>query len=84
MSPPIFRIASIPGDGIGIDITDSAIQVLNTLSSTLGTFSFEFTEFDWSSENYKKRGYYAPPDGVEGLKGFDAIYFGAVGWPGMF
>lgn len=79
---PIFRIASIPGDGIGTEITEAAIQVLNKLSDTVGTFALEFEELDWSSRKYKERGYYAPPDGVEGLKKYDAIYFGAVGWPG--
>lgn len=76
-----FRIASIPGDGIGTEITSAAIQVLNTLSSVTGTFTLDFEEFDWSSENYKKRGWYTPPDGFEQLKKYDAIYFGAVGWP---
>lgn len=79
----LFRIASIPGDGIGTEITEAAIQVLQTLSQTVGTFTFDFEEYDWSSKRYKERGYYAPPDGVEPLKKFDAVYFGAVGWPGM-
>lgn len=79
---PTFRIASIPGDGIGTEITSAAIQVLNTLSNTVGTFSLDFTELDWSAKKYKERGYYVPPDGIEGLKKYDAIYFGAVGWPG--
>jgi len=56
--------------------------VTKTNSDTTGTFSFDFTTFDWSSKNYLERGYYMPPDGLEQLKKFDAIYFGAVGWPG--
>lgn len=68
-----FRIASIPGDGIGTDITQAAIEVLHKLSKTVGTFSFEFEHFDWSSKAYKERGYYAPPDGVESLKKYDAM-----------
>lgn len=79
---PLFRIASIPGDGIGADITAAAIQVLRKLSSTVGTFAFDFEEIDWSSKKYLERGYYAPEDGFEKLKEYDAIYFGAVGWPG--
>lgn len=78
----VFRVASIPGDGIGVDITEAAIQVLNKLSSTVGAFQFEFTHFDWSSKNFKERGWYMPADGLDQLKKFDAIYFGAVGWPG--
>ena len=77
----IFQIASIPGDGIGVDITEAAVQVLDTLSKTLGGFEFEFTTFDWSSKNYLERKWYMPEDGLEQLKKHDAIYFGAVGWP---
>ncbi|KAF2101531.1 tartrate dehydrogenase [Rhizodiscina lignyota] len=76
-----YKIATIPGDGIGVDITDAAIQVLKKLSDASGSFQFEFTNFDWSSKTYKERGYYIPEDGIEQLKKFDAIYFGAVGWP---
>ncbi|KAF7319333.1 Tartrate dehydrogenase/decarboxylase [Mycena chlorophos] len=81
MSIRTFKIASIPGDGIGVDITEAAVEVLQKLSQTFGTFNFEFDTLDWSSQKYKQRGYYAPPGGVEGLKKYDAIYFGAVGWP---
>jgi isocitrate/isopropylmalate dehydrogenase len=80
----VYSIASIPGDGIGVDITDAAVQVLTTLSRTLNTFEFDFKTFDWSSKNYLERGWYMPPDGIEQLKKYDAIYFGAVGWPGRF
>jgi isocitrate/isopropylmalate dehydrogenase len=79
--PKIHRIACIPGDGIGVDITLAAIDVLNALAKACSTFSFDFTTFDWSSKNYLERGYYMPPDGLAQLKKFDAIYFGAVGWP---
>lgn len=77
----LFKIASIPGDGIGVDITDAAIQVLQKLSETVGHFVFEFENIDWSSRTFKERGHYMPEDGLEYLKKFDAIYFGAVGWP---
>jgi tartrate dehydrogenase len=77
----VHRIACIPGDGIGVDITEAAIQVLTQLAKTFGGFEFEFTSFDWSSKNFLERGWYMPPDGLEQLKTFDAIYFGAVGWP---
>lgn len=78
----VYRIASIPGDGIGVDVTEAAVQVLNALSKILGGFQFEFNTFDWSSKAYLERGWYMPPDGLEQLKKYDAIYFGAVGWPG--
>ncbi|KAF1838942.1 tartrate dehydrogenase [Decorospora gaudefroyi] len=79
----VHRIACIPGDGIGVDITEAAIRVLSTLSNTLSGFEFDFTTFDWSSKHYLERGWYMPPDGLEQLKKFDAIYFGAVGWPNV-
>jgi isocitrate/isopropylmalate dehydrogenase len=81
VGPIVHRIACIPGDGIGVDITEAAIQVLNALAKAIGSFSFDFTTFDWSSKNFLERGWYMPPDGLEQLKKFDAIYFGAVGWP---
>lgn len=77
----VFKIASIPGDGIGTEITSAARTVLEKLSRSIGTFAFEFETYDWSSENYDKRGYYMPNDGLEQLKKSDAIFFGAVGWP---
>lgn len=77
----VHRIACIPGDGIGVDITEAAVQVLNILANTFGGFEFEFTTLDWSSKAYLERGWYMPPDGLEQLKKYDAIYFGAVGWP---
>ena len=77
-----FQIASIPGDGIGTEITTAAILVLDTLSAAShGAFQFSYDHLDYSSENYSKRGYYMPPDGIERLKKADAIFFGAVGWP---
>ncbi|KAI9710828.1 MAG: hypothetical protein M1828_002026 [Chrysothrix sp. TS-e1954] len=71
----------IPGDGIGTEITEAAIQVLETLASAAGTFSFHFEHFDWSSQKYQQTGRYKPDDWLEQLKRHDAIYFGAVGWP---
>ncbi|KAJ7628686.1 hypothetical protein FB45DRAFT_919011 [Roridomyces roridus] len=76
-----FNIVCIPGDGIGVDITEAAVQVLTTLEKTFGTFNFKFDTLDWSSKKYRERGYYAPEGGIEALKKYDAIYFGAVGWP---
>ncbi|KAF2502894.1 tartrate dehydrogenase [Lophium mytilinum] len=77
----VFKIVTIPGDGIGVDITEAAVAVLQKLAAVSGTFEFEFTEKDWSSKKYQERGYYMPEDGLDQLKKFDAIYFGAVGWP---
>ncbi|KAJ4368113.1 hypothetical protein N0V83_006468 [Neocucurbitaria cava] len=81
MSNKTYNIAAIPGDGIGIEITEAATKVLNALALSVGRFDFAFTSFDWSSKTYNERGYYIPPGGIDKLKGYDAIYFGAVGWP---
>lgn len=83
----LYSIALIPGDGIGVDITLAAQQVLEKLASTTTSssspFRFTFTPFDWSSKAYQERGWYMPPDGISTLKTHDAIYFGAVGWPSV-
>ncbi|KAF3767017.1 tartrate dehydrogenase [Cryphonectria parasitica EP155] len=76
-----YSIASIPADGIGPEVVDAAITVLETLSETLGSFDIQFTHFDWSSETYKKTGKYIPDGGLDELKKHDAILFGAVGAP---
>ncbi|KAG9951201.1 tartrate dehydrogenase, partial [Aureobasidium melanogenum] len=80
-STQTFKIASIPGDGIGTEITEAAIQVLDKLAAVEGSFKFDYTHFDWSSKAFKERGWYMPPDGMDQLQKHDAIYFGAVGWP---
>ncbi|KAF2154409.1 tartrate dehydrogenase [Myriangium duriaei CBS 260.36] len=81
--PQVYKIAAIPGDGIGTEITDAAVQVLDKLAAVLGDFKFEWTTFDWSSKKYLERGWYMPDDFKEQLCKHDAIYFGAVGWPSV-
>src|SRR5919112_1036386 len=76
-----YRIAAVPGDGIGKEVIAAGIEVLNALAEREGKFSFEFESFDWGSDYYKKHGVMMPADGGETLKPFDAIYFGAVGAP---
>ena len=74
-----YRIASIPADGIGPEVVSAGLTVLQHLSKTLGTFTFESTHIDWSSDYYLKHGAYIPTDGLEQLRKFNAILFGAVG-----
>jgi tartrate dehydrogenase/decarboxylase/D-malate dehydrogenase len=74
------RIALIPGDGIGKSVTDAAWQVLNAAAKG-SDFALEGTEFPWSCAFYKETGAMMPQDGIETLRGFDAILLGAVGWP---
>ena len=75
-----YRIASIPGDGIGKEVIAAGVEVLNSLAEKAG-FKFDIESFDWSSERYLKTGAYIPDGGLEKLKTFDAIFFGAVGSP---
>ncbi len=76
-----YRIAVIPGDGIGEEVISAGVEVLQTLADRAGGFAFQFERFDWGSDYYRKHGIMMPADGLEQIKGADAIYFGAVGAP---
>lgn len=76
-----YHVAVIPGDGIGRDVTDEVIKVLNAVAQKDGTFRFAFTEFPWGCEYYLKTGKMMDDDGMDVLKKFDAIFLGAVGYP---
>ena len=73
-----YRIAAIPGDGIGNEVVPAGMEVLEHLAARAG-FGVNFERFDWSSERYLATGAYIPEGGLEKLKTFDAILFGAVG-----
>ena len=77
-----YRIASIPGDGIGQEVIPAGIQVAEILAQCFG-FSIEFKHFDWSCQTYLNTGTMMPKDGLEQLQSFDAIFLGAVGWPSV-
>src|SRR2546425_3829706 len=75
------RIAVIPGDGIGIDVTRESMRVLRRVDEVFGP-GLEFVEFDWGAEKYLKEGIALPAGAFEMFrKDFDAILFGAVGDP---
>ncbi|MGK9230939.1 tartrate dehydrogenase [Inquilinus limosus] len=76
-----YAIAAIPADGIGPEVIAAGITVLESLEKRLGDVRFKVTTFDWGSDYYKTHGAMMPADGLEVLKPFDAIYFGAVGAP---
>ncbi len=76
-----YRIAAIPADGIGPEIVDAGIEVLEALSHRDEGLSFEISRFDWGSEYYRRHGAMMPANGLERLKTHDAILFGAVGAP---
>lgn len=76
-----YKIAAIPADGIGPEVIAAGLQALETLERREGSFKLDVTSFDWGSDYYKKHGAMMPADGIETLKSFDAIFFGAVGAP---
>ncbi|MDH3991891.1 MAG: tartrate dehydrogenase [Gammaproteobacteria bacterium] len=76
------RIALIPGDGIGMEVMPEGLRVLEAAGSLHGV-QYQWQEFDWSCEYYARTGAMMPEDGIEQLRDFDAIYLGAVGFPGV-
>ncbi|ACL76895.1 tartrate dehydrogenase [Ruminiclostridium cellulolyticum] len=77
------KIAVIAGDGIGPEVIAEGVKVLKAISELNPEINFEFTEFPWGCEYYVKTGKMIADDGMEQLKKFDAIYLGAVGYPGV-
>jgi tartrate dehydrogenase/decarboxylase/D-malate dehydrogenase len=75
------RIAVIPGDGIGPEVTAPALRVLERAAEIDGTFRLELSSFDWGVEHHERTGRVVPEDMLEVLQGFDAIFLGALGWP---
>lgn len=73
ITKPVYSIASIPADGIGPEVIEPGIAVLKSIAKKSGKFEIDFTDFDWSSEVYKKTGSYLPPNYLETLRKFDAI-----------
>jgi tartrate dehydrogenase/decarboxylase/D-malate dehydrogenase len=74
-----YSLAAIPGDGIGPEVIAAGLQVLAASAAVDGGFRLAVERFDWNSENFLKRGHYIPEGGLERLRSFDAIFFGAVG-----
>jgi tartrate dehydrogenase/decarboxylase/D-malate dehydrogenase len=75
------RIAAIGGDGIGQEVIAAGLEVLAALEAREPDLALEITSFEWGSEHYRRTGRMMPADGLEQLREFDAIYFGAVGAP---
>ncbi|MGP4110215.1 tartrate dehydrogenase [Streptomyces sp. 4N509B] len=81
-APRTFRIAAIPADGVGAEVVAAGRAVLDALAGDSGgAFTFAWEEFPWGCGYYRETGTMMDEDGLERLKDFDAIYFGAVGWP---
>ncbi|TBL78198.1 tartrate dehydrogenase [Paenibacillus thalictri] len=78
-----WDIAVIPGDGIGREVVPAAVRVLNAAAELHGGIKFAYEEFPWSCDYYLQHGVMMPDNGLDILKGFDAIFLGAVGNPAV-
>lgn len=76
-----YRIAAIPGDGIGTEVIAAGVEVLMALAKRDGGFALLFDHFDWGGDYYKKHGRMMPVDGREQIRNHDAILFGSAGHP---
>ena len=76
-----YRIATIPGDGIGKEVVPAGQQVLEALVASSKSFRFEFENFDWGGDYYRKHGVMMPEDGLDAIRDKDAILFGSAGDP---
>jgi len=77
----IYKIACIAGDGIGKEVVPAGQTVLTALAACSGTFKFEFENFGWGGDWFRQHGEMMPPDGLDALRGKDAILFGSAGDP---
>ena len=76
-----YRIAAIPGDGIGTEVVSAGIEVLHALAKREGSFQFKIDHFDWGGEYYKKHGRMMPENGRSLIRNHHAILFGSAGHP---
>ena len=76
-----YRIATIPGDGIGKEVVPEGQKVLEALARQNPTLKFEFEDFDWGGDYYRKHGMMMPENGLDTLRNKDAILFGSAGDP---
>src|SRR6201981_1550055 len=78
-----YRIAAIPGDGIGTEVVSAGIEVLHALAKREGHLQFKVDHFDWGGEYYKKHGRMMPENGRSLIRNHDAILFGSAGHPAI-
>ncbi len=76
-----YSIATIPGDGIGKEVVPAGQQVLAALAESIGAFRFQFENFEWGGDYFREHGVMMPADGLDALRGKDAILFGSAGDP---
>jgi len=78
-----YRIATIPGDGIGKEVVPAGRTVLEAIGAGSGDFRFEFDNFDWGGDYFRRHGRMMPEDGLAALRHQDAILFGSAGDPAI-
>ena len=76
-----YRIATIPGDGIGKEVIPAGRELLEALAASTDAFAFEFEDFGWGGDWFRAHGEMMPADGLDALRGKDAILFGSAGDP---
>ena len=76
-----YKLAAIPGDGIGTEVVEAGVEVLHAVAQREGGFEFNVDAYDWGGEYYKKHGVMMPADGRDQIRGHDAILFGSAGHP---
>ena len=81
-TPRKYKVAVIAGDGIGREVVPEGMRVVEAAGRRFG-FSLAWKEFDWSCERFAQTGSMMPVDGLHQLRPFDAIFLGAVGYPGV-
>ena len=78
-----YHVAVIPGDGIGQEVTPEGVRVLNRVGEITGAYKMHYEYFPWGCDYYLKTGKMMAEDGLDILRPFDVIYFGAVGFPSV-
>lgn len=81
MTATVFRIAVLPGDGIGVDVTAEALRVVRALADSMPGLSFEFTEYSVGANEYLRSGNPLPEEAFEACRSADAVLLGAMGLP---
>ncbi|HEU0159679.1 MAG TPA: tartrate dehydrogenase [Hyphomicrobiaceae bacterium] len=76
-----YRIAAIPGDGIGGEVIAAGVEALGVCAKRDGGFALAFDAFDWGSRRYKETGAFMPANGLELIRNHDALLFGSAGAP---
>jgi tartrate dehydrogenase/decarboxylase / D-malate dehydrogenase len=78
-----YTLSVIPGDGVGREVIPEGLRVIRRVGDVTGRFSVVTRDFPWSCEHYVRTGTMMPVDGLAQLADSDAIYLGAVGFPGV-